>query len=338
MDEPDGALTQIVPGASKTSAPGHPYSGLAKPPARDAILSQTGAIDLTVRPGNSSIAFYLGLISRTGASKGEIGGSKMALRHTFVTACLNMGLSVAKQSDLAAVKRFVSELHPVTTDLPMTRFGSKGDGGYVMPDDLEGVVACFSPGVDNRATFETSMIERGIPCFLADASVEAAPVQGDMVHFTKKYLGVVNDETTVTLDDWVAQHSPGSGDIVLQMDIEGAEWPVLLNASNETLRRCRIMVLELHDMERLMDKHAFTIIRATFQRLLRDFHVVHIHPNNYGGAVRRGAFVIPRAIEITLLRKDRAKPTGYATQFPHPLDQINDQAAPDVVLPEGWRR
>jgi hypothetical protein len=53
---------------------------------------------------------------------------------------------------------------------------------------------------------------------------------------------------------------PSSDDLILQMDIEGAEWHVLLNVSRDTLRRFRIIVIELHDLERLMDKHAFVII------------------------------------------------------------------------------
>jgi hypothetical protein len=53
------------------------------------------------------------------------------------------------------------------------------------------------------------VIGRGIPCFLADASVESAPIDSCMVHFTQKFLGVVNTETTITFDDWVDAHSPG---------------------------------------------------------------------------------------------------------------------------------
>ena len=48
-----------------------------------------------------------------------------------------------------------------------------------------------------------------------------------MVHFTKKFLGVTNNDLTITLDDWVDGNSPGDGDLILQMDVEGAEWPVL---------------------------------------------------------------------------------------------------------------
>jgi hypothetical protein len=260
------------------------------------------------------------------------------LKYAFVTACLNAGISVAKQTDIEAVRNLVARLHPLVTEHPLIRMGAQGDGGYLIPDDLEGVAACFSPGVDDRATFETDLIERGIPCFLADASVDGAPIKGDMIHFTRKFLGVINNDTTITLDDWVNSNRPGDSELILQMDIEGAEWPVLLNTARDTLRRFRIIVIELHDLERLMDKHAFAIISSTFERLLEDFYVVHNHPNNYGRSVRRGSFVIPRVIEMTLLRKDRVKSVKFARTFPHPLDERNDTAHPDVPLPPQWFR
>jgi hypothetical protein len=254
----------------------------------------------------------------------------------FVTACLNIGITVGRRSNKKAVDRLVSRLHPIVTEHPLVRMGANGDGGYLVPDDLAGIRACFSPGVDNRATFETSIIECGIPCFLADASVESAPIETNMIRFIRKFVGVVNNEATITLDDWVNSNCPGDNDLILQMDIEGAEWSVLLNVSTAILRRFRIIVVELHDLERLMDTHGFTTMSAFFERLLEYFYVVHNHPNNHTGAVRCGSLVIPRALEMTLIRKDRAKVVGFATTFPHPLDAKNDAREPDLPLPPQW--
>lgn len=258
------------------------------------------------------------------------------MKHAIVTACLNLGVTVALQADQKSVHALVGRLHPLLTEHPLIRLGCEGDGGYLVPDDLDGIAACFSPGVDNRATFETSLIGRGIPCYLADGSVDGAPIESDKVHFCKKYLGVISDNMTITLDDWVNVNEPGNSDLILQMDIEGAEWPVLLNVSGNTLRRFRIIVVELHDLERMMDKHAFLIIKATFDRLLQDFYIVHNHPNNYGRTVRYRSLVIPRVLEMTLIRKDRVRSTEYARKFPHPLDAKNDVNQPDLPLPPPW--
>jgi hypothetical protein len=258
------------------------------------------------------------------------------LKTAFVSACLTAGISVAKQTDREEVQKLISRVHPLTTEHPLIRLGDNGDGGYLVPNDLEGIAACFSPGVDNRASFETSMIERGIPCFMADASVESPPINGPMAHFTKKFLGVTNDAQTVTLDDWINAYHPGDDDLLLQIDIEGAEWPVLLNVSSATLSRFRIIVIEFHELERLLDKHAFPIIKAAFDRLLERFYVVHNHPNNFGRSVRCGSMIIPRVLEMTFIRKDRVKSTGFARTFPHPLDVTNDTENPDLILPPAW--
>lgn len=261
-------------------------------------------------------------------------GNAGAMKHRFVTACLHTGLAVGKQPTMSSVRDLLAQLHPVAIRQPMIRLGSDGDGGYLVPDDLEGIVACFSPGVDAWAPFEADVIARGIPCFMADASVETPPIDGG--HFIKKFVGVVNDHTTIKLEDWVQALAPPTGDLILQMDIEGAEWPVLLHVSDEVLRRFRIIVVEMHDLERILDKHALQIIQAVFARLGEHFYIVHNHPNNYGRSVRKGSLVIPRVIEMTLLRKDRAEPVGFASTFPHPLDRKNAPHHPDVTLPSAW--
>jgi hypothetical protein len=227
-------------------------------------------------------------------------------------------------------------LHPVTTDKELIRIGGEGDGGYLVPDDLDGVVTCFSPGVGAVASFEAALAVRGIRCYMADAFVAGPPISHALIHFDKKFLGVVNDDSTITLDAWVKTRAPPDGDLLLQMDIEGAEWHVFLNVTDEILKRFRIIVVELHSLNRLIDKFGFDLILATLDRLLRQFHVVHIHPNNGVQPLNASGLTIPRCLEVTFLRRDRAQPKGYAKQFPHPLDRKNVPDLPDLVLPAEW--
>lgn len=260
------------------------------------------------------------------------------LKFAAASAFLRAGLTLGTQADEGAVRALIRRLHPVETGFPLIRIGNGGDGGYLLPDDLDGIAACFSPGVAQTALFEEEMVARGVPCMLADASVEAPPISGPLIRFEKKFLGVVNDERFTTLDAWVERNAPTEGDLLLQMDIEGSEWAVLLNASDKTLQRFRVIVLELHDLDRLIDKVGFMLLGRALDRLLTEFHVVHIHPNNYDGVVRKKDLVIPRVIEATFLRKDRAAVTGYASEFPHPLDRTNQPRRPDIALPANWYR
>ena len=247
-----------------------------------------------------------------------------------------LGISVGRSVDANSIRRLIGRLRPVLTEKKLIRVGGDGDGGYVIPDDFDGVAACFSPGVGPTADFEAALVARGIRCYLADASVTGPPFAHGLMHFEKKFLGVVDDETTITLDSWVGAHVPGHGDLILQMDIEGAEWVVLLNASEAVLRRFRIIVVELHWLERLIDKVGFELMYAGLDRLLRQFHVVHNHPNNVTRPFRSKDVTIPKYLEMTFLRRDRSEVLGYAKQFPHPLDRKNMADRPDVVLPTGW--
>ena len=142
---------------------------------------------------------------------------------------------------------------------------------------------------------------------MADASVPGPPVAHPRLHFHKKFLDVFEDEENMcfnTLCTSIAQEA--DGDYILQMDIEGEEYRVLLDARDETLKRSRIMLVEFHHLDRMFAKFPFQMIRATFQKLLRFHHVVHIHPNNVCGPRVRGDIKIPPVMEFTFYRKDRA--------------------------------
>ncbi len=68
----------------------------------------------------------------------------------------------SKQNILDLIYR----LHPVKTEYDLIRFGPKGDGGYLLPDNLDNIEACFSPGVFEITKFEYDCYKRYeiIPC------------------------------------------------------------------------------------------------------------------------------------------------------------------------------
>ena len=82
-----------------------------------------------------------------------------------------------------AVRAFMRTVRPHATEHPLVRIGGDGDGGYLVPDDLAGISALFSPGVAETADFEAEFARRNVPCFLADYSVEGPPVSSPLFHF-----------------------------------------------------------------------------------------------------------------------------------------------------------
>jgi hypothetical protein len=238
--------------------------------------------------------------------------------------------------DEGSLRNFLDGLHPIKFDL--IRIGGDGDGGYLVPDDLENIVSCFSPGVSDIFDFELDLAGRGIPSFMADYSVKPETIINPKFHFIQKFVGPVNSIEEINFEDWVIINSEESQDLILQMDIEGAEYATLLSCNQSILRRFRILVIEFHGLELLLDYQAAPLVENCFKKLLQDFYVVHIHPNNNDPSRFYKTTEIPSLMEFTFIRKDRVHQFEYVTSYPHSLDRPTVSNRPDIKLPSNWYR
>ena len=249
---------------------------------------------------------------------------------------LRHGSALSNKTADRALIDFFGSVKPVKTNYDLVRIGGERDGGYLIPDDLVGIDTCFSPGVSKNASFESDLTARGIHCYLADYSVESAPIENPLVDFLKKYLGTTDDDVYTTLQTWVNHKAPHSHDLLLQMDIEGAEYAVILDTPLEILEKFRIIVIEFHELDDLFAETSFKLIDLSFSKLLKYFEIVHIHPNNWVHPVKCNNFTIPPAMEFTFLRKDRVLHKQRNTDFPHRLDRANNADNRDFPLPKCW--
>ena len=236
------------------------------------------------------------------------------------------------------LQELLRKLHPVTTDKSLIRLGPPGNGGYLVPDDLAGIEACFSPGVAACSDFEKDCAQRGMSVFLADRSVEAPAIMHPKFHFIKKFIGASTTDGFITMDDWVASSLSGTqSELILQMDIEGYEYETFLSMSNQLLQRFRIIIVEFHDLPRLWSLPYFSLASHVFEKILQSHACVHLHPNNACGSIVKDGIEMPRIMEFTFLRKDRIARSSSATVFPHPLDGDNVKGSA-LPLPKCWYR
>ena len=249
---------------------------------------------------------------------------------------LNNHFRISRTTDFNNLSEFFSSIKPISTSHGLIRIGGEADGGYLIPNDLEGIQACFSPGVSDVVDFEYDLATKGIKCVLADYSIDAPPKQNKLFQFEKKYLGTTEDLVYTTLESLVKRNAPNQSELILQMDIEGGEYSVIFNTSCETLRKFRILVIEFHELDSLFDRFGFILIDLTFEKLLKDFDIVHIHPNNCTKPIIYGKYEIPPYLEFTFLRKDRISSRQPALTFPHQLDRKNVPYKEDFPLPKCW--
>jgi len=237
------------------------------------------------------------------------------------------------------LQSLLNKLQPVSCDKELIRLGAIGDGGYLVPDDLAGIGACFSPGVGFDSVFEKDCANRGMKVFLADGSLDKPSLSHELFVFTKKHIGIKTNDNFMTIDYWVKSSWPDSqGDLLLQMDIEGSEYEVLLIASDDLLKRFRIIVIEFHSLNELWSKPFFKMASLVFEKLLRTHTCVHNHPNNCSDSVKFEDIELPLVTELTFLRNDRINSSSFAKIFPHPLDIDNTKDKPSLPLPKCWYR
>lgn len=223
------------------------------------------------------------------------------------------------------------------TEHKLVRIGPDFDGGYLVPNDLDGLAAVFSPGVSDTLGFDLEMAPRVGACVLADASVEEPTGMAENMKFDQKFLGTEDAGDTITLDKWVGANSQPGDDLLLQIDIEGAEYDVLNATSDEILNRFRVILIEYHHLNRVFDRSQFDKMAATVKRLAEGYVLCHVHSNNAMPHVITHGREIPPLIEATYIRRDRIATTPVPAAVPHPLDQQNDLKFDDVPTSIFWK-
>lgn len=262
----------------------------------------------------------------------------MQLGSWFGRALLRAGCCASGRTPVSRVEALIRLLRPRRTSIPLVRIGPSGDGGYLVPADLSGISACFSPGVGNELGFELDCARRGMDVHLADASVDCPPLPHPGMCFTRKDIAIHDSERTMTLDSWIDLAGIGAGqDLLMQMDIEGSEYAALASLSISRLRQFRYLVVEFHQLQRIWNVSCIDLIEGVFRKLLDSHACVHIHPNNSGRVWCAHGIEVPMTMEFTFARRRDTRIAGEWPVFPHELDSRNVPDLPDMPLPRCWR-
>lgn len=245
---------------------------------------------------------------------------------------------VPMDSNPSDLHNLILRLAPLNPGVPLVRLGPSNDGGYLIPDDTIGIAAVFSPGVGSESGFERDCSNRGLRVYCADGTLNSPPVLPSDWSFIAKNIGATDAPNGMKLDSWVKESdvSP-TADLLLQMDIEGSEYEALAILPDEFLARFRIIVIEVHNINRWRHRNHLTLAQVMFEKLLRHHFCVHIHPNNCCRVLEHYGIELPEVLEFSFYRKDCFKDSdGHRLDFPHPLDGPNNVKKPDLVLPKGW--
>lgn len=213
----------------------------------------------------------------------------------------------------------------------LIRTGRPHDGGYLMLDEFTPDMVAYSFGICDDVSWDKSMVERGIECFMYDHTIDQLPEEHELFRWSKEGIcGSDSVEHCRTLADFIkANGHEGRSNLILKMDVEGAEWEVILASSPETLSQFSQIVLELHDMysPALHEK-----ICAVLAKLNETHQPVWLHGNNCADYERTDDLVMPWALEVLYVRKSDHHFIDSNHFYPLAQDMVNSISRNDIRL------
>src|SRR5688572_12466252 len=150
--------------------------------------------------------------------------------------------------------QLLAELQPVVLEnCDLKRFGGANDGGYLLCDNLsEGIESFYSYEVFEIDAFACDVASRyEVPVHYYNCSeVPSSSCEGGLV-FHDECVGAAPSEVGEspvidTLQNHVEQNRDGEKRLIVNMDIEGAEWDALRAAPDALLEQIDQLPMEMH--------------------------------------------------------------------------------------------
>lgn len=213
------------------------------------------------------------------------------------------------------------------------RIGRKNDGGYVMFDDFEGRKYAYSIGLADDVSWDRDIASRGLDVYMYDHTIQGLPEKNDRFHFFQIGVRGSTEEghpDLQTLEDMMEAngHAEEYG-MILKVDVEGAEWSVLNDVEENTIKRFSQIVFEFHGLTQLENREKIT---TAMKKLNRTHQLVHLHANNYGSYLLIGGKILPELIEGTYLLRDEYAFSPAQGAAATALDEANCPYLPDIFL------
>jgi hypothetical protein len=264
----------------------------------------------------------------------------MGFKSTISQAAFKRSILLSKLTSTEKLNDFIVRFRENYVSCNLIRIGGEGDGGYLVPDNLEQMKYCFSPGVGNYSNFEQELSKKySIRSYMADASVKSTPIDDSNFEFLSKFIGSRTHHETITLSDWIKESiGYDNGAKILQMDIEGSEYEVLAFEDIETIASFSMIIIEFHELQKLFQSDFLRAFSSIFEKIYKNFKICHVHPNNGCGIAELNGITVPKVMEVTFIRNDLniINTRNDDIALPHVLDRKNVDNIPDLVMPEIW--
>lgn len=196
-------------------------------------------------------------------------------------------------------------LVPNKTLFTKKRYGRRADGGYIFLSELcDQTRIVYAYGVGDDTSCDNDLAKENKQIYLFDPTIsEDSPCLNEMTEYGGYINGVKNRNFIFTKEPFskdFASHIKQNDheredDMILKVDVEGAEWDGFLNCESLIFKCFSQMVIEFHHVTDGDETQ-----KAVFKKILKYYYISHMHGNNWS-PINNG---IPETLEISFVRKD----------------------------------
>jgi hypothetical protein len=223
----------------------------------------------------------------------------------------------------------------------MIRKGGDRDGGYVMLDAFGNIRVAYSFGIGSDVSWDLDVAACDLQIYQYDYTIPVLPTSHPNFHFYQKGVaGAASaDGRFSTLHGLLKENNHlGRHDLVLKMDVEGAEWDVLTALKAGELEHFSQIVIELHHLVNAdIEGHPKRVIES-LETINETHQVVHLHANNWACTGLIGGVFLPDSLEVTYVRRSDHQFEECNKSFPTDLDRPCSPNLPDIFLGKLGRR
>lgn len=215
------------------------------------------------------------------------------------------------------------------------RVGNLNDGGYIMIDDPRANKIAYSFGINQDVSWDNDMANLGYQIFMYDMTIEDLPYHRPEFHFFKQGIGYKKDPEQMldTLEHFIKINGhENQKNMILKMDVEGAEWDFLEQVSTETLEQFDQLIFEFHWMLHSEDFEKYAKVITLLQKINKTHQLVHLHAHNASTAIKYKDDFYPDIMEATYAKKDRYEFFDADIDLPINLDRPIFPWYPELVL------
>lgn len=247
-----------------------------------------------------------------------------------VRESLNTFFYPSKESYFKEVKRLL-QVMSVVGGHEFIRIGRMHDGGYIMLNDFADITKVYSFGISNDVSWEKDMASRGIFCHMYDHTIDKLPEDNHLFSWKKRGIAGqdVPAKSLYSLETLMRENGDiENKNLILKMDVEGAEWKCLTNTSSTILDNFVQMVFEFHDVTNPSNEYVLPV----FNKLNITHVPVWLHGNNNQPAEMAGGITFAPAMEVLYLNKRCYQFCQECESFPWVIDMPNNTNYPEVIL------